>query len=361
MLLSCFDIFKHSHNRPKTVAEERKTRQNEKEVSLLTNEEIFDKFMKENNLKYIGGFCTGFALVVLLYLIAYTIGLFFIGNIYETQGIEPASSLLQQKQSLFLDNNISIHVSFNSYAGDCSIAPSVHTSFNYSIDPSYSSLDYCSFIYNFQKHDMFVTGDNILFKFDHKNSFASDINIYLESDSEVPNQKSGLVQSLNSTSSFVFRGNTPTVFFYSLTPAYFKETSLFGSVTERKGFRLSQNNFPEPGSQYQISQIYFNPGLSIKINLILDDSAIVTYRIPISDLTTFIGSLLAQLNGTLGFLVLLMVLFIFVQKWLHPEPDQTSGWENYKELSRLYKVKKNKNSSENNNFRDYLLQEKINS
>ena len=361
LFLSCFDIFKQAHYKPKTLAEEKRIRETEKEEYLLGYDEIFKKYMKENNIKYIGGFCTGFAFVVLLYLIAYYFGLFFIGNIYEIQGVEPASSLLQEKQALFLNNTISVHLSFNSYRGNCSIAPTVYSSLNFSVYKSIASLDYCSFIYNFRKEEMFVTGDNILFKFNQKNSFTSDITLYLESDSEVPGEKSGLFQSLNSTPSLVFRGNTPTLFYYGLTPAYFKETSLFDSFNENKGFRLSQISFPDFGSQHQINQIYFNPGLSIKINLIIEDSAIVTYRVPISDITTFVGSLLAELNGALGFLVVLMLFFILLQRWRYPEPDQTSGWGNYQELSRLYKIKKNTNSSQDRNIRDYLLQDRVNS
>ena len=328
--------------RTEKAYEEEKKNENQNSTQLQPRE-IFENFMEDNNIKYIGGFCTGFTVVVLFYLIIYSIGLFFIGNIYEIQGVEPATSLLQQKQSLFLNNNILIHIRFNSYAGDCSVGPGVYSSSDFHIDPLVESLDNCSFIYNFQKHEMLATGDNILFKFDHKNSFTSDINIYLELESEFPNQKSGLVQSLNSSRSFIFRGNTPTVFYYTLTPAYFKETTLFDSVIERKGFRLSQNSFPEPGSQHQTSQIYFNPGLSIKIELTVSDSAIVTYRVPISDLTTFIVSLLAQVNGTFGLLVFVMVSFIFLQKTYRVKTHKITRTNNYDKLINYYKNMKNPN------------------
>ena len=308
-----------------------------------TDDEKCNNYMKSNNINSIGGFFTGLACASLLYLIPYSIGLFFIGNIYETQGVEPASSLLQQKQSFFLDNNISVHIRFNSYSGNYSIGPSVYTSLNFSFISPPKNNDSRSFTYNVQKYDMLATGDNILFKFDHKNSFTSDINIYLELESEFPNQKSGLVQSLNSSRSFIFRGNTPTVFYYTLTPAYFKETTLFNSVIERKGFRLSQNSFPEPGSQHQTSQIYFNPGLSIKIELTVSDSAIVTYRVPISDLTTFIVSLLAQVNGTFGLLVFVMVSFIFLQKTYRVKTHKITRTNNYDKLINYYKNMKNPN------------------
>lgn len=132
----------------KAYEEEKK---NEKQNSTqLQPREIFENFMEDNNIKYIGGFCTGFTVVVLFYLIIYSIGLFFIGNIYEIQGVKLATSLLQQKQSLFLNNNILIHIRFNSYAEDCLEGPGVYSSSNFHINPLVESLDNCSFIYNFQ-------------------------------------------------------------------------------------------------------------------------------------------------------------------------------------------------------------------
>ena len=309
---------------------------NEVNVPEPNRDQKCNSSMEMDNLKYAGGFCTGLTIVAFLYLIPYSIGLFFIGNIYETQGVEPASSLLQQKQSLFINHNILVHVRFNSYAGNCSIDPSIDSSLSFFEVPLYKNLGNCSFIYIFQKPDIFATGDNILFKFDHKNSFTSDITIYLEVDSEFSNQKSGLVQSLNSTSSYVFRGNIPTVFYYTLTPAYFKETSLFNSIEEGIGFRLSQNTFPEPGSQYRINQIYFNPGLSVKIELTVADSAVISYLVPILDITTFIVSFFAQLNGTFGFLGFVMLSCLFIQRQYNSEKFGFKPRAKYQELLKLF-------------------------
>ena len=357
LFVSTFELFKQSHYEPKLKSDE--TRGTDNEEPLLNYHENFDEVRKREKINYFGGYFTGLTVILLLFIIFISAYLFLERNVTEIQALVPASSLLQSKQELFLNNIISVHLSFNSYRGNCSIGPTVDSQLNFSIDSLHTSLDYCSFVYNFQKENIFVNGDFILFEFNQTNSFTSDISIYLESDCAVPNEKSGLIQSLNSTPTYVFRGNTPTVFYYDLTPAYYQESYQLASAIERKGYRLSQINFPDIGSEYQLSQIYLHNGLSVMIQLTVEDLAVTTYRSQKSDFISFFPPLLGQLIGVLRFLA--VILFV-VEVLYYSRMEKTGGkMQTYKEMIRIYHEEKNLKKSIRKNTRALSLQRGINS
>ena len=270
-------------------------------------------------VSYPGGFFTGLAFIIISFYIFVYILILAIDNITEIQTSTPTVALLNSLE--FKDNYLNLTVYLPTYRGDCinDILSADSSSITIqSIKSTYSKIgeiDVCTYSMRLFKAKMFETGDSILFSLNNINSYASDIIIYLAADSAISGEKSIIKQVVNADTGFVLRGNDPSVFIFSIMPAFYKSSGYISSE-KSTGFRISSLSVPLVGSQFLPRQIYLNSKLCFKVLLSISETGISVYQQTKNDITTLFGVGIGTITGiitVIGYIMFIYEWIIYVQ------------------------------------------------
>jgi N-acetylneuraminic acid mutarotase len=214
-----------------------------------------DMFIKKN--KTGGAFFCGFCFIALL-----IIGLSWIdfleNNVIEEKTLRPIVVLDELKSTI--TGTFTVYVDFINYGGDCKNM----TNSEYSIvmqsntvkdsQVSYSkkaSKNFCTIELTCSDCELAV-GDYISMSLNQADSYCSAISVNITSDSSIPGYKSTMQTYLSSTSYKIFRGYDPSIFYFKMTPSYFK--SYADEWRDSTGYHVSVDVNPVQGSEYLISE-----------------------------------------------------------------------------------------------------------
>ena len=306
IVLSYYDLFKNIHF----------------EVHSTVDGEFIPKESIYQPSKF-GGFCTVITIIAMLTLSCNTMIDFAYTNVIEQVVMVPVGSLIQEYQ--FGSQEFTIDLIFSSYRGNCSEEfLSITNSSNILLNngPIATNGPLCMYSVTFFTQTIIGTGDLVNFTFSESSSFTSDVIVKLSVDSSVPGYKSAVAQQVISSKGKAFRGSTPTIFYYSVLPAYYEETPSVGDTFSNKGYHISQSQNISPGSQYSTGGIPLVSNLMISVVFVRSDIGITTYKFPQVDFFTFFWKLMSDLPGTIVFIGFAMWIIEYAR---HLFSGTTSG------------------------------------
>ena len=323
IILSYYDIYKNVHFE-----------------KFLTSEGI--EIEKENTYKpnQLGGFCTMITIIALLAISCSTVIEYAYTNVVQDIILVPSGSLAEEHD--FTNIEFTMEVTFSSYRGDCTNA-SVTSS-----TPDYIPISYilfqedsplCRYSATFGMQGEFAGESPIILNFNQFSSYSSDITFKLSVDSSVPGYTSSVISQVFSDSGMVFRGSTPTVFYYSMLASYYEEKSQFSSTISNTGYLISENTQISQGSQSPAESIPLSTGLRVGAFITVNDIGISTYKYPQIDLFALMLNVVSDLPGTI---VLIGILMWFVEYALHLAKGQSSG--RFRLARKAIEEEKNKRS-----------------
>ena len=341
-LFSVYDIFTEQHlQRPEDPNE--------------NNNEDKSKY------SYIGGFFTGTSIVVLVTIFIYYLYIFFGQNTKEVQELVPSNTLADRDG--FDSKELTLTISFNSLRNphedkcpNMSISAKQPNSISINLIKSDIVLkSSCNYKLSIKKSDIFETGDYILFDFDKscRDCYTSDISMTLEADAAYHNKKSRFSQAIQSDQGTVFRGKTPSVFYFGLIPAFYKDYTQSPQTTHY-GYRITEIYNADYGSSCTPNYIYLNTGLYIEIFFTLSELGIYTSYVLKADALGFFSIMLGAMSGIVGLVSMIMIMYefgYFGYKYKHiPKPAYfRDEYERRLKLRERKKIKKR-----NKKFRESL-------
>jgi hypothetical protein len=223
----------------------------------------------------LGGIFTFFFLIAAFNLIARSIVMLQMDNIQELKNLIPLVVLSEIAPSI--SGNIDFIVTFGNYGGECVVkkdqgkticSPSIFYRIS-EVDISEShfrcelkNLD--CIIYLTLENCELKSATEIDIKLQERFAYTSQIIVNVTSDSSIPNEKSSVRMIANPANNTVFRGKSPTVFRFSLTPSHF--SSDFESE-EHTGYHVSVLSLPYGGTYYDMINLGFTTDLLVKISL----------------------------------------------------------------------------------------------
>ena len=233
-----------------------------KEIDLFYEEHNYELLVKMYIKKNTIGGCFFFMFCLIALII---IGLSWIDyiddNIIEEKTLRPMAVLDEMVDHI--SGTFNIKVEFLNYGGKCKSATGgLNSEFkidfqsgsvelgqvSYSNKPEGSS---CIIELTCSKCELDVS-DMISFSLNEEESYCSGISVTLSSESSIPSSSSTMQSYLSSTSYKVFRGYEATVFYFKMTPSYFKSyISEYGDYT---GYHVSVDVNPKSGSEHLISE-----------------------------------------------------------------------------------------------------------
>jgi hypothetical protein len=246
----CIDLYDDLHNF-------------DDEVPLVTRKTLF------------GGVFTFFFLIAAFNLIARSIVMLQIDNIQELKNLIPLVVLSEIAPSI--SGNIDFIVTFGNYGGECvekndlgedkcsssifySISEVVITGSRFRCE--LNNLD--CIIYLTLENCEIDSATEIDIKLQERFAYTSQIIVNVTSDSSIPNEKSSVRMIAYPANNTVFRGKSPTVFRFSLTPSHF--SSDYDS-DEYTGYHVSVLSLPSGGTYYDATNLGFTADLLVKISL----------------------------------------------------------------------------------------------
>ncbi|OMJ66370.1 hypothetical protein SteCoe_36799 [Stentor coeruleus] len=256
----------------------------------------------KTKISFVGGFFTGLAIII----INFNFALFIINYVHKNQNelrsFVPMISLVQDQD--YSNNHLMLEIYMYSYRDDCSNIIELESSFFNTTYAYFDEVDVgdnitaCNHVIDIDYFNtLFTTGSSI--KIGLK-EYTSDISVTLSGKSGNPGADSSYTQIVTPTDGFVFKGNDPTVFSFSLMPAYYSNKGLFGHLSEYVGFRVSSFVAPAMGSLSSRENIYLETGFNIEVMFIMSESGMTTYRFHSIDPISLVILMLSSVPGLIG-------------------------------------------------------------
>lgn len=233
-----------------------------KEIDLFYEEHNYEllvkMYIKKNKIG--GCFFFMFCLIALI-----VIGLSWIDyiddNIIEEKTLRPMAVLDEMIEHI--SGTFNVRVEFLNYGGKCkSESKGLNSMFKVNFQSSSVELGQVSYSNKPEGSSCIIdltcssceldVSDMISFSLNEEESYCSGISVTLTSESSIPSSSSIMQSYLSSTSYKVFRGYEATVFYFKMTPSYFK--SYITEYGDHTGYHVSVDVNPQPGSEYLISE-----------------------------------------------------------------------------------------------------------
>ena len=235
----------------------------EDEVPLMTKKTIF------------GGVFTFLFFVAAFNLISRSMVMLQMDNIQELKNLIPLVVLSELVPNIAA--NIDMIITFGNYGGECiSNSDNGEQVCSDSIFYSISEVGISSSHFRCELQNLdcmvYLTLENceidstteITIKLRERFAYTSQIIVNVTSDSSIPNEKSSVRMIAYPANNTVFRGKSPTVFKFSLTPSHF--SSDYDS-SEYTGYHVSVLSLPSGGTYYDAFNLGFTADLYVVISL----------------------------------------------------------------------------------------------
>ncbi|CAG9310949.1 unnamed protein product [Blepharisma stoltei] len=267
------------------------------------NYKLLENMVRRNT--YIGGLFSIIFMAAAVILICESIIVFIKNNVYESKSLVPLVAL--ESELIDFPASVTIETILYRYGGECVAGDkcdsSIYQSFYY---VSYSSMDVnCKKIQGdchikIDLTDCIIsTGAYIELDMQEKQSYTSAISINLTSSSSIPKQYSGIFQSLIPDDNQIFRGSSPSKFYFSVIPSLFK-SYVSDWPDKLTGYHISYNTPPTAGSQYTVENLPFTSNLKLEIILTRSLNSVYTQRFAKQTWLTVLSALLGSVFGAMG-------------------------------------------------------------
>jgi N-acetylneuraminic acid mutarotase len=260
-----------------------------------------------------GGYLSIVTVILLLSLGVNSLIIFLMTNEVDEVIFVPINSLIDDKN--YDSETLHVTLMFSSYRGRCDQKFLNITTSDHIMQDSLDTTDeppFCYFNLKAKLSKMIESGSFISFSLTDQASYTSDINIRLKTSSSVPGEESSVTQHLTVSSKLILRGDNPSVFTFSLLPAYYRKELVFGDESH-KGYVLSTGTSPLPGSLLKPEGIGLTYGLKILVLLERVELGYTTYKYPKVGTFEFIFKFMNDFPGTvvlIGFFLWFIEFFI---------------------------------------------------
>jgi hypothetical protein len=144
-------------------------------------------------------------------------------------------------------------------------------------------------------------------------SLCSEISLKIGTSSSIPDEVSSLSNVIWSDKDQFFRGSSPSIFRYLMTPSLFKTDSNRWEG-EQKGYHISSQEVPSKGSQAYVSEycsdrLQYKKNLEVQILLNKIWAVLVTQRLQVQPLGTLLSNLSGSIIGIMGIFGFFMGFF----------------------------------------------------
>jgi Galactose oxidase, central domain/Tyrosine-protein kinase ephrin type A/B receptor-like len=286
------------------------------------NLKIFDIYKKLHNYKLLepmvlsknscGGLFGVIFIIIALFLIISMLISFELNNVEELKSLMTSTILEHQVESF--NAWMFVQITLYRYGGRC-------------VDSSGSCLPEISLnIYNIvgttgSKKCYFDSQNNCIVEytctscainsgayiegvFSEELSYSSGLSVNLTTTSSIPNSISSIYEVLVPPTGTVFRGYTPSTFYFTATPSLFLHEQ--GDPNPLTGYHISSEISPEVGSSYLVIELPFTFNLKILIELSKSDTSLYTLRYQNQTPIILINGLLGSVFGVLSLMGTLM-------------------------------------------------------
>ena len=303
--LSVNDFYKDDHIDPPVMASE----------EAKENNEVENQNLPQAN--FIGGFFTGASLIIFISVLAYYIYIYANGNTSENITLTSSSNMISDKNFDKVEIIIYIEMfslrNFNCKKSEIQLK---NSPFFYGISTSrnlttISKNHICTFKIRAKKSKVIQSGDFIQLTLPCANCYTSDISVAVESNSAYHSMKSRAVNNITLTDGNILIGKSPSRFFFELSPSLFDDLT---STNKNKvyGYRVSSILSPELGTTSDLSSIYLNSKIKVKVEFTLSRTGVYTIQMLKQDNFGYIGMAVGALSGTIGMIAILMKIGEFV-------------------------------------------------
>ncbi|OMJ76398.1 hypothetical protein SteCoe_24230 [Stentor coeruleus] len=250
---------------------------------------------------FFGSVFTIIFIVFAIIITSQAIVIYIKDNIFETKTLMPLV-VLEKEVSRFL-GNFTASVKLYNYGGMC-----IENDFcvdDISIKTTKINIGKSEIICVKEKYDcaIFYYCKNCEIKSDSKitftlkeiNSYTTAIKANLTSSSSIPSEISSIEIIKVASKNELFRGETPTKFYFTITPSYYKSQT--DSAT---GYHIASEKFPKAGSSYTPSDLGFTSYLSIEFTLTKALNGLYTSRLPIQTQLVLLMAILGTVPGIMS-------------------------------------------------------------
>ena len=144
-----------------------------------------------------------------------------------------------------------------------------------------------------------------------KDCYTSDISVAAESIAAYHGSKSRATNNLSLDDGTVFKGKAPSRFFFELSPAMFEDLTQRGDKTEY-GYRVSSILTPEYGTTSDLSSLYLNNNIMVKVEFSMSQTGVYTGQMYKLDIYGFIGITAGAIGASYAALGIIMNIFEFL-------------------------------------------------
>ncbi|CAG9320028.1 unnamed protein product [Blepharisma stoltei] len=261
--------------------------------------------MRKSKNRFGGYFTIGF-IVGALWLIYANIVTYILDNAVETKTLLPLAAVWDETKSYRGD--ITLVLTLLRYGGNCTnngaCVESLYTTSNQVVSSSVNQSCYMDpndncIVTFFCKNCEFSTGAEINVLLQESLSFCSGILVNLTSTSSIPNEISSEKIGVMSDQNKIFRGYSPTTFYFTMTPSLFK-SSVSSWPSKSTGYHVEILSSPSKGSQHYAYELPFSSDLNVKIVIEKNNDCLSTTRNAKHTLLILLSAVLGAVFGWKG-------------------------------------------------------------
>ncbi|OMJ87148.1 hypothetical protein SteCoe_11147 [Stentor coeruleus] len=308
--------------------------------TLLHNYEFDQPLYKRKT--FFGSIFTLIFLVLAGVIVSQSLVIYFKDNIYETKSLIPLVVLEKDVSKFLTDFNVTVTLS--NYGGECITKDVCNENIGFSTSRiSYEATNFncykddfdCSLFYQCNQCEI-KSDSSIIFSLKELYSYTTAISVNFTSGSSIPGQISSMKIVKVAKNTELFRGNNPTMFYFTVTPSYY--VSSISNIEKYTGYHIASELSPVSGSSFTPDDMGFTSNLYIQLSLSRDLNSLYTNRLPAQTKLALIMALLGSVPGILN-LVGSVMAFI--------EGNYLNCIKNKKKKLDMASLKKGRKNAEN--------------
>lgn len=251
---------------------------------------------------FFGSVFTMIFIIIALILVIQTLILYFMDNLTETKRLIPIVILEDTVDNYLAD--FTVNVTFYNYGGECiddnqeclsdlevSLNMISSESYSYSCKKYQSNCIITLYCYTCEVS----VESTILFAMKEKFSYSTAIGVNFSSDSSIPNKNSKISAVKAAESGTLFRGPSPTIFYFSLIPSLFEDDS-----GKKTGYHVTTQATPDAGTMIAPEQFSFISNQYVLLTVSRDLNALYTLRLITYTLFLLIMALIGSVVGIMN-------------------------------------------------------------
>lgn len=237
-------------------------------------------------------------IIIAIVIVSQAFVIYIKDNVYEIKTLMPLVVL--EKEVMRFLGNFTVSVKLYNYGGVCIENDKCNE--DISVKVTKINIEKSEFVCVKEKYNCIIyyycidceikSDSRISFTLKEVNSYTTAIEANLTSSSSIPGEISSIEIVKVANTNELFRGVTPTKFYFTITPSYY--TSQTGSAT---GYHIALEKSPNAGSSYKPSDISLTSHLFIELHLTQALNGLYTSRLLVQTQLILLMAILGTVPG----------------------------------------------------------------